>query len=231
MTYLNELVTHLKQYEGKTVDELCSEFNISASSKQKNFSLAQHLIGTYEGLGVGKAKIKHFKINLKTIQLKANGKPQEAMSFPMIDFMKIVTEDWDTSELKNYLLNDFLFFVFQEVGPNQNILKSIFRWNVPEKDLEGEIKEVWEDTKSKVQSGNIIRKIEGNKVYTTFKREAETNVCHVRPHASSGRDLEPIPVTDKLTGYNQVLKQSFWFNHSYIIYILDVNKEGQLIYD
>lgn len=218
--YLNELYVHAKKYEKQAVNTLLDYFNLSSKSKSKNYMLAKAIIYSYEGESIAKTKIDFNNINVKTIQLKENGYPQEAMSFPCFDFCKIVNETWETSSFRKFLERDFLFFVFKRTN-GINILFKVMIWKVPLKDLDSEIKLVWEDTKSKVANGNVIKKIENGKVFTTFMPEKDTSICHVRPHGSNGSDLALLPVSDIRTGYNYALKESFWFNHEYIKKIVE----------
>ena len=225
--YLEGLLNYIKNYENKKVDTLFSEFHISSKAKSKNFMLSQALISNYEGREIWKAKFEKYKINLKTIQLKENGKPKEAMSFAPINYQKIVTETWENSEFNNYLSNSFLFFIFK-IKDKQNIFVQAFIWNIPKEDLNGEIKLVWEDTKKKISEGTIIKTIENKKVIMWFLTEKVTNICHVRPHGSNGSDVAKLPVKDKKTGYEYASKQSFWFNHSYLEKIVENHLEEHL---
>ena len=221
-TYLDELLSYLKQFEYKSVDDLSFDFCISSRAKSKNFLLSQALIGGYEGKAIGKAKIENYKINLKTIQLKENGNPKEAMSFTAINYQKIINESWENCEFKEYLSNVFLLFIYKAINGKNVFLRAI-KWKVPIDDLNGEIKLVWEDTKKKISEGTIIKTVENNKIIMWFLTEKITNICHVRPHGSNGSDVAKLSVKDKLTGYEYALKQSFWFNHSYLKQIIDNN--------
>ena len=220
--YIDGLLKYLKYFEKKSVNELFNEFAITSNAKSKNFILSQALINSYEGKEIAKTKIERNKINIKTIQLKENGNPKEAMSFAPINFCKIVNENWNESDFKNYLKKDFLFIIFKLENGN-NYLYKIIKWSVPLCDLNGEIKLVWEDTKKKVSEGTVIKEVNGKKYITWFMPEKVTNICHVRPHGSNGADVSKLPVTDRLTGYDYALKHSFWFNHSYIKRIVDSN--------
>lgn len=223
--YLENLLTYLRQYENMNADDLATMFSVSSNAKSKNYLLSKAMIGGYEGKEIAKAKFENYKINLKTIQLNEKGNPKEAMSFAPIDFKKIVNESWDTSDFKKYLSNDFLFFIFKEINGKNVFLRAI-KWSVPSSDLNGEIKLVWENTKKRISEGTVIKEFEDDnkrKVKTLFLTERETNICHVRPHGSNGSDVAELPVPDRHTGYAYVLKQSFWFNHSYLKKIVNNN--------
>ena len=213
--YLIKLIDYLRQFEGSDIESLLVKQRISSSSKSKNYILSKALLYSFEGKDIAEAKIEKYKLNIKTIQLKENGSPKEAMSFAPIDFTKIVGEQWYESEFRNYLSNDFIFFIFKINGQKNELFK-IIHWCMPLEDLDGETKLVWEDTKKKISEGTIIKEIANNKIITWFLGQKVTNICHVRPHGANGADVIKLPVSDRLTGYDHVLKHSFWFNQSYI---------------
>lgn len=216
----SNLISFLQSYIGKTDYELANKFSINTSSKAKNFVLCQLMCFSYKGKGNYLALAEHENIRLKTIQLKENGKPKEAMSFPTINYLKIVNEEWDNSDFKKYISSRFLFFVFKK-EKNKNYLTKIFLWKMPIEDLNGEVFEVWKKVKDNLISGDVISSIEKNgKIKTFFPSEALTKICHVRPHGANGADLVLLPAPDKKTGYTHMSKQSFWFNHSYLEKIL-----------
>ena len=73
-------------------------------------------------------------------------------------------------------------------------------WNVPEKDLNSEIKRVWENTVEKIR----------NNEYDNLPKISESPILHVRPHAQNRNDTYPT-----LDG-KQSIKKCFWLNASYI---------------
>ena len=218
--YINNLLVYLKQFENKTVESLFDELNINSKAKSKNFILSKALMASFEGKEIAEAKIAKFKLNIKTIQLRAHGFPKESMSFSPINFLKIIEEDWMKSDFRNYLAQDFIFFVFK-IMEGTNVLFRVIHWVMPLSDLDGETRLVWEDTKKKIKEGTIIKEKKEEKIITWFLAEKVTNICHVRPHGANGADITKLPVQDKLTGYSHVLKYSFWFNHSYLKAIVD----------
>ena len=218
--YIDSLLKHLNQYAGKGVIELFKQFKINSTAKNKNNILAWKLIETFEGRKTAQANIEHENINIKTIQLKENGNPQEAMSFSPIIYEKIINEDWDNSDFKKYLSHTFIFFVFKFEN-DKNYLIKIIKWNIPNDELNGEVKLVWKDTKKKISDGTVLKEIRGGKYITWFLSEEITNICHIRPHGRNGIDCLKLPIRDKLNGDVSAPKQSFWFNHSYLKKIVD----------
>ena len=216
---VSNLILFLQKFTHHSVDDLFGMLGISTKAKSKNYILSNALCSQYKGNEIFEAICEHENIHLKTIQLKENGKPQEAMSFAPIDFKGIVKETWETSTFKKYIDGRFLFFVFKKTA-SDNLLENIFLWKISNDDLES-VKSVWEKTKGLLQEGRVIRCIdEKGKIITNFPNEASTLVCHVRPHGRDGVDLNPLPIQDVTTGYSVMSKQSFWFNHNFLYKIV-----------
>lgn len=216
---ISNLVSFLQKYIGKNVDNLLSELNIITKAKSKNYILSSALCSTYKGKDIFDAICIHENIHLKTIQLKDNGKPKEAMSFAPINFEKLINEKWENSVFKNYITGMFLFFVYKKDGIC-NYLKDIFLWKMNDDDL-FVVEKTWQKTKELLLKGTVFKEIKSDgKVITNFPAEAETTICHVRPHGTNGTDLTPLPKQDIKTGYKYLSKQSFWFNHNYLYEII-----------
>lgn len=218
--YLSGLKKFLKQFVGKSTDELFKLLDKKSKAKSKNYIVANGLFSLYDGREIGKLKLAHFNIKIKTIQLNEKNNPKEAMSLPPIDFEKIVNEEREESTFYKYLNSVFLFFVFKK-NKQDNELFRIIEWRIPPEDINGELKFVWEDTKTKLKNGTVIKKRQENdKIVTMFLNEKSTNICHIRPHGRDGGDIAKLPVVDNYTGYSCLVKQSFWFNHKYLKRIL-----------
>ena len=221
-SYVDSLLEYLKQFIGMKSDDLFIKFNVNANGKSRNYLLSQALIGSFNGIKMAKIEIEKYNLNIKTIQLKENGYPQESMSFPAIKYKKIIHENWDNSEFKNYLSNPFIFFIYKYKN-GFNFLERVMKWEIPISDLNGNVRDVWEDTKNKIMNGNVIREIKNNKFITCFLAERETTICHVRPHGKNHNDWFELPVMDKISGYMRAPKQSFQINHEYLKKIVENN--------
>ena len=201
------------------IKNIMDELSIETNAKSKNYIIASNLCYLYKGKSYFNSLCEHENIHLKTIQLKDNGKPQEAMSFAPIDFNSIINENWETSSFKCFLDGYFIFFVFKK-DKDENLIDNIFLWKMLDRDLII-VRKVWESTKNYLISGNVIKAIINNKVITNFVSEADDMICHVRPHGKNSLDLMKLPYCDKKTGYSVLSKQSFWFNHNYLIKIIN----------
>ena len=216
---ISNLVSNLQQYKNQTVNKIMQSLSITTNAKSKNYIIASNLCYLYKGKSYFTSLCEHENIHLKTIQLKVNGRPQEAMSFAPIDFNKIVNECWEKSSFKKFLDGYFIFFVFKKIE-EENIISSIFLWKMSNDDL-SKVKIVWESTKKYLMDGNVIKEIKNNKIITNFISEADDMICHIRPHGKNGLDLVKLPVVDQNTGFSVLSKQSFWFNHNYLIKIIN----------
>lgn len=194
------IISKLQPYYNQDIEFLKHKFNISYAVNNKSFTylLAKGM------LEVVNEKIEEFEkanIKIKAIRLKADGTPKESMSFPSFKYTEIVKEEWHNSELyETFSTTKYLFMIYQFLDDNTLIFKKAMFWNVPEKDLNTEIKRVWEET---------VMRIKQNK-YDSLPKISESTILHVRPHAQNSNDTYPT-----LDGKNAI-KKCFWLNANYI---------------
>ena len=194
------IINQLKPYYGKDIEELKYRFNIPYDITNKSFTylLAKGM------LNVVNDKIEEFEkanIKIKAIRLNKNGIPKESMSFPAFKYNDIIKEDWLSSELyENFSTTKYLFMIYQYIDENTLIFKKSMFWNVPEKDLQTEIKKVWEETVNRIKNNN----------YNNLPKSNESEILHVRPHGRNKLDTYPTP------DGKQATKKCFWFNKQYI---------------
>ncbi|MDT0693476.1 Sau3AI family type II restriction endonuclease [Staphylococcus chromogenes] len=236
-----------KPYIGKTVIELCEYFSINSKSKSLNQLLASAMLNLNGNHTINKefGEIEEFEkasIVVKTVQVNEKNKNKEHMSFPKFNFKELVEEEWTNEEGEpsatwhNFLLESrFLFVVFKEVEDDV-IFKGIKFHSIPEDVINTTIKDVWQDTKDKLNEG-VILKVEprnnskGYIVRNNLIKHSDGKICHVRPHAAysdyreNGKYANQLPTPAKWinhTGkYDELSKdwmtdQSFWLNNAYI---------------
>ena len=133
-------------YRGRTVGDLCMEFDIDIEKKPK--SLEAML--AYRILGIKGNRAEEFEkanVVVKTIRVGSNGKIKESMSFPAFKFKELIQEEWEDSTFGNYLRETRFLFVVYKFDENGELrLKGSQFWNIPYDDLENEVKQVWEKT-------------------------------------------------------------------------------------
>ena len=194
------IISKLQPYYNQDIEFLKHKFNIpyQASNKSFTYLLAKGM------LEVVNEKIEEFEkanIKIKAIRLKPDGMPKESMSFPAFKYTDIVKENWLDSELyETFSTTKYLFMIYQYLDEDTLIFKKAMFWNVPEKDLNTEIKRVWENTVEKIK----------NNEYDNLPKISESPILHVRPHARNARDTYPT-----LDG-KQAIKKCFWLNANYI---------------
>lgn len=199
------------KYRGRTQEELAARFDISLSPKPKNLGS----IIAFRILGVKSNNAEQFvkaNIAVKTIRISKTGRIPEHMSFQPIKFKEFAEEEWEDSTFKEYLEQTrFLFVVYKEDCDGKYHLQGCQFWRIPNKDLEGNVKEVWMEAQKVVRSGVIVRSDGTN----NFPKQANNPVSHVRPKARNAADTDELPNGQKYT------KQCFWLNSGYILSQLD----------
>lgn len=185
-------------YLGMSVEELSVKFDFQRKGKNhKNYyrELSMKILASG---GSSVAEISKAGIEMKTVRLRANGKPRESMSFPSFDFMQIGQESWEESSFFEKIERKFLFVVFKLHDDGNEKLEKVGYWNMPYEDrLEAE--RVWSETKRRVAIDAY-----------DLPRITESHVAHVRPKAKNANDKSLTPQGDYRT------KQCFWLNSLYI---------------
>ena len=194
------IIDKLTPYYNQDIEYLKHKFDIPYQVSNKSFTylLAKGM------LNVVNDKIEEFEkanIKIKAIRLRPDGMPKECMSFPAFKYLDIINETWLDSELyETFSTTKYLFMIYQYTDNDTLIFKRAMFWHVPEKDLNTEIKRVWETTVEKIK----------NNEYENLPRIKESPVLHVRPHAQNAQDTYPTP------DGKHAIKKCFWLNASYI---------------
>jgi hypothetical protein len=124
---------------------------------------------------------------------------------------------WEESPLRQrFEEQKFMFIIFKEDSSGQYYLWDVVFWNMNQTDIETRVKEVWEDTKMKVSSGLVYKKVGETNQYH-FLNKSQTEIIHVRPHGQNRLDTYPLPVKDQLTGFTSAVKMCFFLNNDYIL--------------
>ena len=201
-------------YRGRTVGDLCMEFDIDIEKKPK--SLEAML--AYRILGIKGNRAEEFEkanVVVKTIRVGSNGNIKESMSFPAFKFKELIQEEWEDSTFGNYLRETRFLFVVYKFDENGELrLKGSQFWNIPYDDLENEVKQVWEKTVDVIKEGLRVDIVNGVR-RNNLPKASENRVSHVRPHAQNANDTYELP------DGRMYPKQCFWLNNSYILSQLD----------
>lgn len=203
------VVAKINKHHGKSIEELCVEYDVEFSSKPKNLEamLAYRMLGIK---GNHAEEFEKANVVVKAIRIGNNNKIKESMSFPVFKFKELVKECWEDSSFGNYLRETrFLFVVYKFDDEKVLRLQGCQFWNIPYDDLETEVRSVWERTKQVLLDGLEIKVVNG-KNYNNFPKATENRVSHVRPHARNAEDTYELPDGRFFP------KQCFWLNNSYI---------------
>ncbi|QZY55963.1 Sau3AI family type II restriction endonuclease [Crassaminicella profunda] len=208
-TFESYIINKININKGKSIDELATQYSVKIGNL-KNFASKVAL----KMLGVNSKNALEFEkanIKVKAIRIEKNGKIKEHMSFPTFKFKEIVTQNWEESDFRNILYETkFLFVIFRyDENDVLRLYKGMF-WNMPLKDLDTEVKRVWEKTVNVIQNGISTWK-KGKREFNNLPSPSENPVSHVRPHAKNKADIYILPDGRKFT------KQCFWLNNSYIL--------------
>jgi len=198
----------VEPFYGKTQKQLRDMFSIESTAKNINEVLLSKIFGI-KGRLSKTDEFQNANIIPKTIRVQKNGKIRESMSFPTFRFTEIIDEEWETSQLREYLEPaKFMFVIFVENDYGEYVFKRVKFWNIPARDLQ-EVQRVWERTVRIIKEG-VKLKSDGKVTHNNLPKAKESRVAHVRPHAQNSRDTYPLP------DGRQMPKQCFWLNNSYI---------------
>jgi DNA mismatch repair protein MutH len=190
-------------YFGLTEEELGRRFGYvhGGGRKPKNLCalITRRILGVEEG-----AKIAEFEkagIKPKTMRLKRNGRPKEAVSFPAFDYRELAERDFEDSDFLGYLDQKYLFVIYREDGDEREVyrLADVCFWQMPDSDLP-EAKRCYDQMRANVIAGHAEVSV----------KSTENRCCHVRPHGRDSKDT-------CMTPYGvPVVKKCFWLNQGYL---------------
>lgn len=212
-----EYITNkISKYRGYSIQEIIDEFQLDYNEKTKNLGalLAYRILGIK---GNKAAEFEKANIVVKTIRIENNNKIKQHMSFPAFKFKELIEETWEESTFGTYLSETRFFFVVYKFDKEGVLrLEGCQFWNMPYKDLNEEVRSVWEETRQVLVEGLKVT-VKNGKNYNNFPGSSKNPVSHVRPHGKDSSDVDELP------DGRMYPKQCFWLNNSYIL--SQLNKE------
>lgn len=221
------IVERFRPFLGMDYLQMCEALGVSPYQSKSKYADVCSLIASQGKTKRVSSSDEFIKSGLvmKTIRLRMNGMPKEAMSFKNIDYQEVYDNDeWTDSEVYELFSNRFLFVVLKPVqGKNIQVfnrvtgeiqdeqsylLDNVFFWTMPQHDLET-ARLFWEDVRSNVLTDNIR--------LDAFWSIADDKKFHVRPKASNAQQLTANPNGGLCPKY------SYWFNANYVKSIIDKN--------
>ncbi|MDO8950563.1 MAG: Sau3AI family type II restriction endonuclease [Actinomycetota bacterium] len=200
ISFEDAIAARFEPYIGMTADAIAQRLDVGTTSRAKGF----YALLTKRILGLGKkdrvAEFEKADIQVKTMRLKPSGTPKEDISFPAFNYLDLVVQDWDSSDLRSVLSKRFFFVIYQLDRNNVPILVGTRFWTMPVSDIDTRARECFDET--------VLRIQEDRAEY--LPKKSENPAVHVRPHGRNSKDVIPVP-SGRL-----VCRKSFWLNGSYI---------------
>jgi hypothetical protein len=204
-------ISKFNSFIGCTSEEIIDIIKIDINPKSKN------LYSKLTNEILGKVYVEQLKTEgyvIKSVRVKSNLSPLEAISFPAFQYQKIANSEWLNSDLFNQLNRKYLF-IFYSQDNNRTKLNCIREWQIQNEDLEN-VKNSWLNVKDIINRGSIVKEIKRGKRITNFPKSSKNGIVHVRPHARNLNDTFKLPVKDKNTKLEYYTKHSFWLNKDFI---------------
>lgn len=214
----------INSHAGKSIDELIKEFQLKNKNSKDIYSRIALAI-----LGVKTENAEEFakaNVQVKAIKIEPNGKIKEHISFPNFKINELLGEEWEVSQVyEMFIETKFLFVFFKSDGKDYRLYKSVF-WNMPEKLLNTTVRDEWEDVRNSFRNIELIPVNNGKKVLNNLPKAKETQIIHVRPHASkSAYKINSLNFSkgdiskhgDILPNGDYMTKQCFWLNKDFVI--------------
>lgn len=213
-------------YAGLNYTQICDKLGVEPYQSKSKYADVSGLIasnGVSKRLSSAEEFIKS-GIAIKTIRLRSNGMPKEAMSFKNIDYSEILeNDDWTTSEAYEIFTNRFLFIVFEPAqhGPQIEVvnhrtgqtiseqayaLSNVFFWTMPSEDLEV-AEDYWNNIRKNVKENRIS--------LSAFWKASDKRIFHVRPKGTKENHTTVNP-NGGFCG-----KFCYWLNADYVKQIID----------
>lgn len=207
------IITKTNNYIGFTKSKLRTILGVASSAKNENELLMSAMIG-FKGKKISNSiEFKKANIKVKTLVLSEKNNLKESVPLVKLSFKKLVTEEWDDSDLRDFFLQTkFVFCVFK--GNKDPVFKGLFFWNMSESLLDTKVKFVWEKTKKVLLDGNILKFKDGK--FNNFPNQSLNSLIHVRPRAKNKLDKDELPIKDIKSDLSKYTKQAFWLNSSFV---------------
>lgn len=221
----------LAGYGGKMDAEICKMLGLEEKMmRAKN----AHSIISLRMMGIKSNACEEFlkaNIVMKTLRFEPSGRLKESISLPVSDFLAVYNEEsfYDSSLDDYFESTRFLLSIWKKEDGGCRFIGAAF-WAMPMSDIEGPLKNCWDDVKQKLEHGvrfEIVQTEKGSVIKNDLpKKSAPGSIAHVRPHSSlSYHEIDGVIYASgkasrsdafELNDGNWMTKQSFWLNNSYM---------------
>jgi len=191
----------LAPYMGMDGKEIGRKVGFDWNPKDKGwyFNLVKRMFG------VTTRYIEEFEkadVQVKTVRLQKNGRPEQSMSFPKFEYTEIAGQEWEESKLFGIVNRRFFFVIYQEDG-DRTYLRDAFFWVMPFQDRES-VRAFWLDVRQRIRDGRS----------NDLPGLADHPISHIRPKGKNNKDTSRTPQGDDLP------TQCHWLNARYIASIV-----------
>ena len=227
-TFEDYCVSLLESYVGMRDVEIAEQLDLDANPRNKSFwrMIAFRMLGLN---GEHASEFEKAGIKTRTVRIEAKGRVKESFPLAPFRFADLAAEDeWEESELFAHFDETRYFFVAFESDGGGCRLKGARFWSMPATDVDGPLRECWQETRDKVRSGvtftKRITKSGKEIIFNDLPGMSDNAIAHVRPHTSLSAyklddgttrgDIEKNG--DELPDGQWMTRQSFWLNNDYI---------------
>lgn len=213
LAYAERLVGHTLR---EVLDELPPEIDFSGHKGGFGNALERHYFG-YEPNSNPEPDFSEAGIELKATPLKTvRGKlvAKERLVLGMIDYMTVVSEDWENSHFLSKNSHLLLVFYLHEpdADPRDFAIKIVRLWDFPPEDLEI-IRQDWEKIVAKVRAGLAHELSEGHTMYLGACTKS-SNSSTRRKQPSSALPAKPRAFSLKQSYMNAIIADSLGLERS-----------------
>ncbi len=204
VAYAERLVGHSLR---ESLDELPPAIDFSGHKGGFGNALERYYF-RYEPNNRSEPDFAEVGIELKATPLKQIKKQlvaKERLVLGKIDFMKIVSEEWESSSFLGKNSHLLLVFYLHEQGhdPRDYLIKIVRMWDFPEADLEI-IRQDWEKIVAKVRAGRAHELSEGDTLYLAACTKAATSAD--RTPQPYGERAKPRAYSLKASYMNSIIR-------------------------
>ncbi|MDO9555957.1 MAG: Sau3AI family type II restriction endonuclease [Coriobacteriia bacterium] len=208
LAYAEKLVGHSLR---EILDELPPEIDFTGNKGGYGAALERHYF-CYEPNNRPEPDFAEAGVELKATPLKRSGKKKlvakERLVLGMIDYMAVVSEEWEKSSFLSKNSHLLLVFYLHEADkdPRDFCIKIVRLWDFPEEDLEI-ISQDWGKIVGKVKAGRAHELSEGDTLYLAACTKAATSAAR-RKQPFSGVSAKPRALSLKASYMNSVIEDS-----------------------
>lgn len=193
------------RYIGLEVDDIFRELGENPDlnkNKSRLPNLAKRLSSSMTSeIEKLRADFNRTEISIRTVNVRASGRPIQLMSLDTIDFIDLVELPWEENPIHNRFKNTlFIILVFRTDSRKHTIFLGDKTWVMPEDDLQGKVREFWERLRKSTERGDV----------EAFPKQGADLIVHVKAKGGNSAELGSLPNGEAIP------KQGLWLNANYI---------------